>query len=59
MFEEFAREFSEQVTPEGRAEVVERFAQRAVETGSSLGSYHDLVAAGAFILGSVVERERQ
>lgn len=56
MFEEFAKEFSEQATPEGRAEVVERFARHAVNTGSSLGSYYDLVAAGAFILGSVAGR---
>jgi len=56
MFEKFAEEFAAQETPEGRARVVERFAQKAVRTGSSLGSYDDLLAAGAFILSSVAGR---
>lgn len=56
MFQRYAREFQKAKDEEARAGVIERFAKAAVSSGSSIGSYEDLLAAGGFILMSLSAR---
>ena len=56
MFEKFAKLYRLARTEQERAVVIEDFAKTAIDSGSSLGSYQDLLAAGGFMLMSIAAR---